>query len=118
MHQSGELTGERLLEFARHGKFDEVTVALALLCDLPVGQIERAITHNQADYLIVLARAIGLSWESTKSILLMHAPTKGVFAAKLDTHFASFSKLQTKSAISALQFYRLRARAESHPDLH
>jgi uncharacterized protein (DUF2336 family) len=118
LHQAGELTGERLLEFARNGKFDEVIVALALLCDLPVGQIERAMTHNQADYLIVLAKAMGLTWETTKSILLMHAPVKGVFAPKLETHFASFNKLQTKSAIAALQFYRLRARAEAQPELH
>jgi uncharacterized protein (DUF2336 family) len=118
LNQSGELTGDRLREFARQGKFDEVTVALALLCDLPIGQIERAMTHDEADYLIVLAKAVGLSWETTKAILLMHAPTKGVFAAKLEIHLANFTKLQTKSAISALQFYRLRARAETKSEFH
>jgi len=118
LHRSGDLTAERLSEFARYGKFDEVTVALALLCDLPVGHVERAMTHSEADYLIVLTKAIGLSWETTRAILLMHAPVKGVFAVKLDAHFASFTKLQTKSAVAALQFYRLRARAETKSELH
>ena len=104
-----------MLEFAQQGKFDEVTVALALMCDLPVGHIERAIMHHQADHLIVLAKAIGLSWETTKAILSMHSPAKAAMTAKLEAHCASFAKLQPKSAISAMQFYRLRARAEASP---
>jgi|HubBroStandDraft_6_1064221.scaffolds.fasta_scaffold113344_2 uncharacterized protein (DUF2336 family) len=118
LHRSGELTGERLLEFAQQGKFDEVTVALALMCDLPVGHIERAIMHHQADHLIVLAKAIGLSWETTKAILGMHSPGKAAMTAKLETHCASFAKLQPKSAVAAMQFYRLRARAEAEPETH
>lgn len=113
LYRSGDLTGERLLAFAQQGKFDEVTVALGLMCDLPVGHIERAIMHNQADHLLVLAKAIGLSWETTKAILSMHSPTKAAMTAKLEAHCASFAKLQPKSAISAMQFYRLRARAEA-----
>jgi uncharacterized protein (DUF2336 family) len=118
LHQSGDLTGDRLLGFAEQGKFDEVTVALALMCDLPVGHIERAIMHNQADHLIVLAKAIGLSWETTKAILSMHSPTKAAMTGKLEAHCASFAKLQPKSAMSAMQFYRLRARAEAQPKTH
>jgi uncharacterized protein (DUF2336 family) len=116
LHRSGGLTGERLFEFAQQGKFDEITIALALMCDLPVGHIERAIMHSEADHLIVLAKAIGLSWETTKAILSMHSPTKVAVTAKLEAHCASFAKLQPKSAISAMQFYRLRARAEAQPE--
>ena len=118
LHRSGDLTEQRLRAFAQQGKFDEITVALALMCDLPVGHIERAIMHNEADHLIVLAKAIGLSWETTKAILAMQSPTRSAIAAKLETHCASFAKLQPKSAISAMQFYRLRARAESQPEAH
>lgn len=116
LHRSGDLTEQCLRTFAEQGKFDEITVALALLCDLPVGHIERAIMHNQADHLIVLAKAIGLSWETTKAILSMQSPTKDAIAAKLETHCASFAKLQPKSAMSAMQFYRLRTRAEAQPE--
>ncbi len=118
LHRSGDLTEQRLLAFAQQGKFDEVTVALALMCDLPVGHIERAIMHNQADHLLVLAKAIGLSWETTKAVLSMQSPTKTAIAAKLETHCASFAKLQPKSAIAAMQFYRLRARAEAPAETH
>jgi hypothetical protein len=46
----------------------------------------------------------------------MHSPTKVAVTAKLEAHCASFAKLQPKSAISAMQFYRLRARAEAQPE--
>ena len=71
LHRSGDLTGERVLAFARDGKFDEMTIALSLMGDLPVGHIERAFVHNQVDHLLVIAKAIGLSWETTRAILVM-----------------------------------------------
>ncbi len=86
------------------------------MCNLPVGHIERAIMHNQADHLLVLAKAIGLSWDTTKAILSMQSPTGNTIAARLETHCASFQKLQPKSAIAAMQFYRLRARAEAQAE--
>jgi uncharacterized protein (DUF2336 family) len=111
LYRSGQLSDDVLLGFARNGKFDEVTIALSLLCDLPVDHVERAIVHRQVDHLLVLTRAAGLSWELSKAILLMRGPAK-VSEAELKAHCESFAKLQQKTAISAMQFYRLRARAE------
>jgi uncharacterized protein (DUF2336 family) len=113
LHRAGELSSERLLEFAQDGKFDEVTIGLSLMCDFPVDHIERAIIHNQADHLLVLAKAIGLSWDATKAILLMRSPRRNTIGVDIDRQSASFTKLQAKTAIAAMQFYRLRARAEA-----
>ncbi len=113
LYRSGDLNGESLAAFARAGKFDEVTVALSLLCDLPVGHIERAVVHHRADHLMVLAKAIGLSWDTTRAILQMRGPAKSVSTAELEANGLSFAKLQQKTAVSAMHFYRLRARAEA-----
>jgi uncharacterized protein (DUF2336 family) len=113
LYQSGSLSAEDLLSFAQAGRFDEVTIALSLMCNLPVGHIERAITHRQADHLLVLARAIGLTWEAIRAILLMRSPTKNAAGPELESYRASFNKLQPKTAAAAMQFYRLRARAEA-----
>ena len=76
LHRSGGLNSEALADFAQAGKFDEVTVALSLLCDLPVGHIERAVVHHRPDHLMVLAKAIGLNWEITRAILQMRGPAR------------------------------------------
>jgi uncharacterized protein (DUF2336 family) len=113
LHRSGGLNGDSLAGFAQAGKFDEVTIALSLLCDLPVGHVERAVVHHRADHLMVLAKAIGLSWETTRAILQMRGPAKTVGAADMEANGLSFAKLQQKTAVSAMHFYRLRARAEA-----
>lgn len=113
LHQSGHLSDDRLLAFAQESKFDELTIALSLRCELPVGHIERAIIHKEPDHLMVLAKAIGLSWPITKAILLMRLSAENMSAAELEAHRNNFAKLQQKTAISAMQFYRLRARAEA-----
>ncbi len=113
MHRAGRLNGDSLASFAQAEKFDEVTIALSLLCDLPVGHIERAVVHHRADHLMVLAKAIGLSWETTRTILQMRGPVKSVSAADMEANGLSFAKLQQKTAVSAMHFYRLRARAEA-----
>jgi hypothetical protein len=43
-----------------------VAIALSLMADLSVGHIERAFVHQQADHLLVIAKAIGLSWEQKR----------------------------------------------------
>ncbi len=116
LHRAGGLNGDTLASFAQAGKFDEVAVALSFLCDLPVGHIERAIVHHRADHLMVLAKAIGLSWETTRAILQMRGPAKSVSPADMESNGSSFAKLQQKTAVSAMHFYRLRARAESQLD--
>ena len=116
LHRSGGLNSEALADFARAGKFDEVTVALSLLCDLPVGHIERAVVHHRPDHLMVLAKAIGLNWEITRAILQMRGAGNAIGgamgAAGTEQNAQSFAKLQQKTAVSAMNFYRLRARAE------
>jgi uncharacterized protein (DUF2336 family) len=113
LHRSGELTDKRVMSFACEGKFDELTIALSLLGDLPVGHIERAFVHDQADHLLVIAKAIGLSWETVRAILVMRAPNDSEAGHSIGRHHSSFLKLRQSTAMSALQFYRLRARAEA-----
>ncbi len=37
---------DHLSEFARAGKFDETTIALSIMCNLPIGLVERAFTQS------------------------------------------------------------------------
>jgi hypothetical protein len=69
--------------------------------------------HDQADHLLVIAKAIGLSWETVRAILVMRAPNDSEAGRSIGRHHSSFLKLRQSTAMSALQFYRLRARAEA-----
>jgi uncharacterized protein (DUF2336 family) len=115
LHHTGGLTETRLCEFAKAGKFDETAVALSLLSDLPIGAIERALVHDHTDQMLVLAKSIDLSWDTTNAILLMQ--TKGRSSHDFEQYLANFKKLKPETARTAIQFYRLRERAtKAAPD--
>ena len=77
LHRAGQLNESQLWAFASAGKFDETTIALSIMCDLPIGLIERATTQSLSEQILVLAKAIGLSWDTTKAILRLQAAAKG-----------------------------------------
>ncbi|HEX9471732.1 MAG TPA: DUF2336 domain-containing protein [Bradyrhizobium sp.] len=111
LYSLGQLDEARLRDFVRDGSFDRTAVALSLMCNLPIGPIERALARGEPDQLLVLAKAIDLSWETTKSILTLQAGRGGIAKERLDRCVASFFRLQPKTARTALQFYRLREQA-------
>jgi hypothetical protein len=111
LEKAGRLNEARLAEFAKAGKFDETVIALSKFCCLPIGPIERAFVQNWSDQILVLAKAVDLSWETTKYLMMLQSGAQETPAAGVDGWFASFIKLQTDTAKKALQFYRLRERA-------
>jgi uncharacterized protein (DUF2336 family) len=111
LHQSGKLSETQVCEFARARKFDETVVAMALICDMPFGVVERAIVNDDADQLLVLVRAVGLSWETAKAILLTASKSNSRSKQDLDRFRESFSKLRPETAKKALQFFRYREKS-------
>ena len=113
LHKNGALSEDRLREFAEAGKFNETAVALSLLIDLPIGAIERTLVHERSDQILVLTKSIGLSWKTTRAILLMQAmtKTKGRSTQEFDQCLVNFKKLKPETARTAINFYRLRERA-------
>jgi uncharacterized protein (DUF2336 family) len=111
LNAAGKLNEAQLLAFAEEGSFDKVVAALTLMCDLPAGVVERALVQNQTEQIVVLARALELSWTTTMKLLLLHAGVNGSSRQQLDVTFANFFRLQPKTARTALQFYRMREKA-------
>jgi uncharacterized protein (DUF2336 family) len=110
LHRRGELDESRLRAFALDGRFEETTAALALLCDLPIGTCERAMTQDHDELLLLMTRSIGLSWEATKSILRVRAPN-GLSQFDIERALMNFGRLKPDTARKALHFLRLRERA-------
>lgn len=111
LHSLGQLDEARLLGFVREGNFDRTAVALSMMCDVPVGLIERALVQSEPEQIFVFSKAIDLSWETTKAILILQSGRGGVAKERMDRCFASYFRLQPKTARAALQFYRLREKA-------
>lgn len=106
--QAGALTEERLAEFAAGRRFEDAVVALSLLADLPIQVVERALAASHADLVLLIARATGFSWPTTRLLLRLKSPGGECTPGSLEDAQANFDKLRAETARKAINFYRLR----------
>jgi uncharacterized protein (DUF2336 family) len=111
LHAAGRL-GERNIEwFARGGKFEETAVAFSLLGRLPIGTVERAMVQDDPGALLILSKAIGLSWPTTKAVLLLKAGPRGVPQLSMEQCLVNFTKLTQATARHVIEYQRRQDKA-------
>src|SRR5437588_10157960 len=110
-HQHGNLNEDSISGYARFHKVDEVTIGLSLLCALPGDVIERALLDNNREMLLILAKALDFSWETTMSLLFLGAKDHRITARDLDDTEKEFGGLNVETCRSVLKFYQSRKNA-------
>jgi uncharacterized protein (DUF2336 family) len=105
-----QLNVAKLDDFVQDGRFEEVVAALSLMANMPPELVERTVHDTHAESLLVLAKAVGLSWETTKSILTLAAKKYRRSAAGVEKCMAAFGRLKEPIAQQILDFHRMRAR--------
>lgn len=111
LYNSNDLQEAKLLNFAVDGKFDETLIALSLMSKMRVDVVERAMVHGNDDHILILAKSIGLSWESARAILLLATGVKGNAAQQVESCRARYDRLQSSTARKVVGFLRLKVRA-------
>src|SRR5262249_49057270 len=115
MHRAAQLTAGKLQEFAAAGRFEEMVAALSVMSNVPTAIIERNRLDSQAEALLVFAEAIGLSWETTRSIMVLAAKRHRRSTASVDQAMPAFHRLRQSAAEQILDFHRMSSRtARSH----
>ena len=99
--ERGMLNEASLSAFAEAGAFARAAVALAHLSDLPVGIVERVLLHDRPEQLLIVAKAIDLSWPTVKSLLNFRLPGETSVGVETDDVFVSFARLKTSTAKTA-----------------
>jgi uncharacterized protein (DUF2336 family) len=101
--QAGKLDDAAIADFARRTQIAHVVCALAVLGKAPVSLPERAVTAADHDLLLILARAIDLSWTTVRAILSMRKEHKPG-PRQMDALQESYAKL-TRQTAEKLQSY-------------
>lgn len=109
--EAGQLNEAKLEEFARMGRFEEIVAALSLMASVPADIVERTVADTQAESLLVLAKSINLSWDTTLSIIVLAARRFKRTTADIEKHMAAYERLTPTTAHRILDFYRLRKAA-------
>ena len=110
---SGQLQEDDLMKLALTGAVSEVIAALAGMGDVPILFVEKTIRQGQTESLLLLARAIGLSWHTVKAILRLGARKRSLSEIEIAQLLASYERLKPKTAQEILRFYRNREKLHS-----
>jgi uncharacterized protein (DUF2336 family) len=108
LHQYGELNEEKIFELAYSLKFDETAVALSLLCALPIDVVERAMVNENREAILILAKALDLSWATTMSLLFLGAAKYRITARDLESMKNDFARLNVETSKHVLKVYQDR----------
>ncbi len=111
LQTAGDLDRTALEGFARAGRLEEIVAGLALMTGLPAEMVEQSVHDQHAEMLLVLAKAVGLPWLTTKLIVALAAKRYERPVGDLDHLMAAFERLKPAIAKQILDFHRGRAGA-------
>ena len=72
-------------------------VVLAMLAKVPINVVDRLMTGDRPDAVLILCKAIGLGWPTVRSIVLVRSE-KGTSSQVLDSAFANYGRLSVSTA--------------------
>jgi uncharacterized protein (DUF2336 family) len=108
MKQKGELDETALLEFARAGRYEEMLIALSLLCSAPVALVERLLHGEQNEVFLIPCRAAGFAWPTVSAVLNARSGRRPMSEPDLARAKADYRKLSKATAERVLRFWRVR----------
>lgn len=111
LRATGHLCESDLAAFATAEQVEEATVTLAVLCNLPIEAVERAMGQDRAETVIILAKASGISWATVKAILRMRAGARGISPGEIEQAHEVFSRLKPTIARQVIEFQSKRSQS-------
>ena len=107
-----ELDDAAVYNFAESKKFDEVTVAIALLNEMPIEMMARLMEGPRADLLLIPCRSARLNWPTVESILRNRPVMPSVNEQTLQIAERDYRKLSMETAQRTVRFWQLHNRIE------
>lgn len=109
LQRSGKPLEPALQQLAGTGRYEEIVVAVATLCQLPVDAVDRIFSDKSADndMALLLIKAAELRWPTAKLILDLRRGER-LAPAAADTARVHFERLQTATAKRVVRFYQVR----------
>jgi hypothetical protein len=107
-YRLGNLNEASIAGYAHTHRFDEVTIGLSLLCSMPSDVVERVLLDRNREMLLVLAKALDFSWDTTMALLFLGAKDHRISARDLDDLNNDYDRLNVETSRKIVEFYESR----------
>ena len=110
LHRAGLLNKAVLLEFARSRKYEQTVAVLAAVSAIPVGAVDRIVSGERRDSVLVLGKALGLDWPTVYALLALRSSDVRVSTATdVKLARANFERLSPSTAQRVMKFWKERS---------
>ncbi len=107
LHKDGKLSEADIADYAKTGQYEETIAALATLCAVPVEVVDRLMSGERADPVLILARSAGFGWPTVREVVSARPGPKPT-STDLDAAFENFEKLTAATAQRVVRFWQVR----------
>ena len=106
-HKERKLSETDVAEFAKAGRYEETIAALATICSVPVEVVDRLMSGERADPVLILSRSANFGWPTVRAIINARQGPKPS-SQSLDTAFENFERLTQATAQRVVRFWQVR----------
>ncbi len=97
-----------LAAFCAQNKYEETVAELAALAKVPIKIVDRLMSGDRPDPVLILCKAANLKWATVKAIILLRPDTGGTSSQGLDAAFANYGQLSASTAHRVVRFWQVR----------
>jgi uncharacterized protein (DUF2336 family) len=112
-HKAHPVTEANVHAPARSQEFEKAVVSLSRLGRFPVDLVERALLDPREDMILILGKAAGCSWMTTKELLLMQAAGRNMTPDDLERALERYKKLSQQTARNIIKFREQRKKVHA-----
>ena len=112
LHSAGDLNEAALLGFAKSHKYEESVAALAAMSGVKIATLDRLITGDRHDPILIVGKTIGLEWATVRALILLRLGRHRVPApADIESARVNFARLMPSTAERVVNFWQTRQSA-------
>jgi uncharacterized protein (DUF2336 family) len=112
LRSAGELNEAALLGFAKAFKYEESIAALAAMSGVRIGTLDRLITGERYDPILIVGKVVGLEWATVRALILLRLGAHRVPSpTDIESARANFARLMPSTAQRVVNFWQTRQSA-------
>ena len=109
LHRDGYLNEGALLGFAKSHRYEESVAALSAMSGVKIATLDRLISGDRNDPILIVGKTIGLEWVTVRALLLLRlGPHRVPAPTDIEVARVNFARLMPSTAERVVQFWKSR----------
>jgi uncharacterized protein (DUF2336 family) len=109
LHKAGKLSEAALLGFAKSFAYEEAVAALAALSGVGIATLDRLMSGDRHDPILIVGKTIGLEWATVRALVLLRlGPHRVPAPADIENVRVNYARLMPSTSDRVVSFWKTR----------